>query len=194
MPRIAGVRERRHQPVYDTLVRATGPLANPIGARSSLFGAANVGRFDFTNLQVAGQLASDQTYVTLALRAHLYFAGTNALDNYRNVSEQLYFSYVLGDKPQFQGPCWYFPSGGGLYGSDGTSQVYSNGYPSSSAIAKLARPIIIPVRQNIQVQAEFYSLGTTDALALLNAGAADDQKFILFMIDGQDTPCMAHAA
>ncbi len=94
---------------------------------------------------------------------------------------------MLGDKPQFQGPCWYFPAGGGLYGSDGASQVYSNGYPSSGAIAKLARPIIIPVRQNIQVNAEFFSLGTTDALALLNAGAADDQKEIKFLIDGLQT-------
>lgn len=187
MPRLAGVRERRHQPFWDTLVRTTGNPAVAIANSTRLFGNANVGNLALTNLQVAGQLASDQTYVALALRAWLYFDGTNSRTNYTLVMSQLYFTLTLGDKPQFVAPCWYFPAGGGIYGLDATTAVFNNGYPSQAAIMKLARPIIVPVRQNFNVNAEFFVVGATDARTLLNAGAADDQKVIMFMIDGLQT-------
>jgi hypothetical protein len=61
MPRVHGVRERRHQPVWDTLIRSTGAPTTPIGSSTRLFGNANVGQLQLTNLQVPGQLASDQT-------------------------------------------------------------------------------------------------------------------------------------
>ncbi len=187
MPRIAGVRERRHQPFWDTLIRTTGDPTPPLQNSTRLFGNANVGSLALTNLQVAGQLASDQTYVALALRAWLFFDGTNARANYQGVLSQLYFTLTLGDKPQFVAPCWYYPAGGGVYGLDATTAVFNNGYPSQSAIMKLARPIILPVRQNFNVNAEFFNIGTTVALDLLNTGAGDDQKVILFMIDGLQT-------
>ena len=84
-------------------------------------------------------------------------------------------------------PCWYYPAGGGIYGLDATTAVFNNGYPSQSAIMKLARPIVLPVRQNFNVNAEFFSVGSTVALDGLNSGATDDQKVILFMIDGLQT-------
>lgn len=189
MPRLAGVRERRHQPIWDTLIRTTGDPTPIIPASTRLYGNANVGQLALTNLQVAGQLASDQTYVALALRCWLFFDGTNARANYLNVMAQLYFTLTLGDKPQFVAPCWYFPAGGGTYGDigTGTAPILNNGYPSQSAIMKLARPIILPVRQNFNVNAEFFVVGTTDARTLLNSGATDDQKVILHMIDGLQT-------
>ena len=42
MPRVHGVRERRHQPFYDTLVRSTGSPPTPIGPSTRLYGNANV--------------------------------------------------------------------------------------------------------------------------------------------------------
>jgi hypothetical protein len=98
------------------------------------------------------------------------------------------------DKPQFVAPCWYFPAGGGIYGLDATTAVFNNGMPTQQSIMKLARPIVLPVRQNFNVNAEFFAVGATVALTLLNTGAADDQKVILFMIDGQDSHCEALAA
>lgn len=187
MPRLAGVRERRHQPFWDTLIRTTGDPTPTVQNSTRLFGNANVGSLALTNLQVAGQLASDQTYVALALRAWLFFDGTNARANYQGVLSQLYFTLTLGDKPQFVAPCWYYPAGGGIYGLDATTPVFNNGNPQQSAIMKLARPIILPVRQNFNVNAEFFSVGTTSALDQLNSGATDDQKVILFMIDGLQT-------
>lgn len=187
MPRLSGVRERRHQPFWDSLVRTTGDPATPIAPTQRLFGNANVGNLALTNLQVAGQLASDQTYVILSFRCWLYFDGTNSRSNYQRVMSQLYWTVVLGDKPQFSAPCWYFPAGGGVHGFDSVDAVFNNGWPSQDAILKLARPIVVPVRQNFFAEAQFFAVGTTDALTLLNTGATDDEKVILFMIDGLQT-------
>lgn len=187
MPRLHGVRERRHQPIYDTLVRSTGAPATAVGPQSRMFGNANVGQLQLTNLQTPGQLASDQTYVILALRCWLYFDGTNHRDLYLQTLSQLYFTLTLGDKPQFTAPAWYFPAGGGAYGFDAAASVLNNGYPSQQAILKLARPIIIPVRQNISVSADFFAVGTTNVLDLINGAATDDQMVIMFFVDGLQT-------
>lgn len=187
MPRIHGVKQRRHQPFWDTLVRTTGDPATAIPNRTNLFGAANVGNIDLTNLEVPGQLASDQTYAILALRCWLFFRGTNHRTNYQGVASQLYFTLTLGDRPQFQAPCWYFPAGGGIWGYDSGTSVLNHGTPDQSAIMKLARPIMLPVRQNFSVTAEFFTVGSTDARATLNSGATDDEKVIMFVVDGLQT-------
>jgi hypothetical protein len=187
MPRLHGVRERRHQPFWDTLVRTTGNPATPILNATNLFGNANVGNLSLTNLQVAGQLASDQTYVILALRCWLFFDGTNRRTNYLGVASQLYWTLTVGEKPMFQAPCWYFPSGGGVWGFDSNLSIFNLGEPNQNAILKLARPIIVPVRQNFTATAQFFAIGTTVALDGLNSGATDDQKVIMFMIDGLQT-------
>ena len=170
--------------VWDTLVRTTGNPSPTIAAQTNLFGNANVGQLALTNLQVAGQLASDQTYVILAIRAWLFFRGTNAFTNYVGVSSQLYLTLQLGDKPQFTAPTWYFPSGGGIYGSDPATENLNLGYPSQNAILKLARPIVLPVRQNFFVNCAFFPIGSTDVRTTLNSGATDDQKVIMVVLDG----------
>ena len=187
MPRLHGVKERRHQPFWDTLVRTTGDITPALQSSTRLFGNANVGNLALTNLQVAGQLASDQTYVILALRAYLYFNGTNRRNNYLRISSQLYFTLTVGDKPAFQAPCWYYPAGGGIWGFDASTSVLSNGDPTQEAILKLARPIMVPVRQNFAVEAQFFTVGSTNALTGLNVGATDDEKIIMFVIDGLQT-------
>lgn len=186
MPRIVGVRQRRHQPFFDTIIRTTGVPATPVQAQGQLFGNANVGNPALTNLQTPGQLASDQTYVILAFRTYLYFQGTNAEALITQTSSQLLLNFSAGDKPQFFGPAWYFPAGGGVYGNSATA-VLNNGYPSQEAILKLARPIIIPVRQSFRMDFSFAPVGVTNALTLLNGGAADDEKIIQSFIDGLQT-------
>lgn len=190
MPRIHGVRERRQQPFWDSLIRTTGAPANPIASPATLFGAANVGQLALTNLQVAGQLASDQTYVVLALRAFLYFDGPNARALYNQVSSQLFFTFQLGEKPSFTAPCWYHPAGGGVWSNGATASnepIYGNGVPSQEAILKLARPIVLPVRQSIAVYAQFFNMGTTSALTQINNADTDDQQNICYMFDGLQT-------
>lgn len=187
MPRLHGVRERRHQPFWDSLVRTTGNPSPTIQNNTKLFGNANIGNTALTNLQVAGQFASDQTYIILALRCWLFFLGTNRRANYMGVAAQLYWTLTVGEKPMFQAPCWYHPAGGGIWGYDATTSIFNLGEPTQEAILKLARPIIVPVRQNFSVTAEFFAIGTTVALDGLNSGATDDQKVILYMVDGLQT-------
>jgi hypothetical protein len=187
MPRLHGYRERLHQPVWDTLIRTTGDPQNPLVNSAKLFGNANIGNLALTNLQVAGQLASDQTYVILALRCWMFFDGTNRRANYLNVASQLFWTLIVGNKPMFQAPCWYHPAGGGVWGFDSTASIFSNGTPEQASILKLARPIIVPVRQNFAAQADFFAIGATSALDGLNAGATDDIKNIMYMLDGLQT-------
>jgi len=187
MPRLHGVRERRHQPFWDSLVRTTGNPSPAIQNNTKLFGNANIGNTSLTNLQVAGQFASDQTYIMLALRCWLYFDGTNRRSNYLNVASQLYFTLTVGEKAMFQAPAWYHPAGGGVWGFDSTLSIFNLGQPDQQAILKLARPVIVPVRQNFSCTAEFFAVGSTVALDGLNTGAADDQKVVMYMVDGLQT-------
>lgn len=123
----------------------------------------------------------------LALRCWLFFLGTNRRANYMGVAAQLYFTLTVGEKPMFQAPCWYHPSGGGIWGYDSNLSIFNLGEPTQEAILKLARPIIVPVRQNFSCTAEFFSIGTTAALDGLNSGATDDQKVIMYVVDGLQT-------
>ena len=73
----------------------------------------------------------------LALRAWLYFNGTNRRANYLRVNSQLYWTLIVGEKPMFQAPCHYFPSGGGTWGFDATADtgsIFNNGEPTQEAI------------------------------------------------------------
>jgi hypothetical protein len=190
MPRLSGVKERRHQPFWDSLIRTTGNPSPAIGASTRLFGNANVGNLALTNLQVAGSLASDQTYVILALRCWLYFNGTNRRLLYLGSASQLFFTLTVGDKPQFQCPAWYLPAGGGIVGFDSGTSTFTNGIASQEAILKLARPIMVPVRQNFNVNAEWFTVGSSDyrnGATSINTGATDDEKVITFLIDGLQT-------
>jgi hypothetical protein len=121
---------------------------------------------------------------------YLYFNGTNARTFYQQVSSQLFTTFQLGDKPQFTAPAYYLPAGGGVWGSGGgvlADMNWNNGMPTQEAILKLARPIVIPVRQNISVDAQFFSTGTTAVLTLLNAPAGDDEIIAQYLIDGLQT-------
>ena len=57
-----------------------------------------------TNLSVAGQLASNQTFVVLSFRVWLFFNGTDRRALYLGTASQLYWTVTLGEKPQFQAP------------------------------------------------------------------------------------------
>lgn len=180
MARLDGIRERRHQPFYDTLV--TGIGISTVANLTALFGNANVGQRNKTNMQVAGQLASAQTYIIKVLRAVMLFksltdgdafgshgstpalastaqsSASRALALYEQMAYGAYFNLTLGDKPMFTAPLWYAPAGGGISGmtTGNASQVVTNGEASQQAILKLGKDIHIPAGQNIGVTIEFF--------------------------------------
>ena len=179
MARLDGIRERRHQPFYDTLVRGIG--TSDVGNLTQLFGNANVGSRSLTNLQVAGVLASDQTYIIKVLRSVLWFQGLNdtafsafgslpdlqasasagndrAEDLYGLMAYGSYFQLNVGDKPMFSSPLWYAPAGGGPAGftTENARHVITNGQASHEAILRLGKEIHVPARQNFNVAIEFF--------------------------------------
>lgn len=186
MPKLEGVKEQRHQPFYDTLIRAGANTApNPaVGPNTRLFSSANIGNVALTNMKAAGQLSSDQTFVIMAMRAWLYFRGAQADDCYGGCASQLFWTLEIGDKPFFQMGSWYFNSGGGINGGSNL------GVPDHRAILKLAQPISIPARQGFAAIAEFYPIGTGSApfsdvrANLLNANTNIGDRVIQFVIDG----------
>jgi hypothetical protein len=179
MARLDGVRERLHQPFYDTLVRGIG--ISTVGNSSALFGSANIGDLAKTNLDQAGQLASDQTYIIKTLRCSMHFqglddtefgafgslpdlqagaAGSNsrAADLYGLMAYGAFFNLTVGSKPMFSAPLWYVPAGGGPSGftTENSRNVITNGVASDEAVMHLGKEIHVPARQNFKVTVEFF--------------------------------------
>ena len=192
MPKLEGVKEQRHQPFFDTLIRAganTAPKPT-VGSLTRLFSSANIGNMALTNMKSAGVLSSDQTFVILSMRAWLYFRGAGAGDMYAGCASQLYWTLEVGDKPFFQAPSWYFSSGGGISGSDPSAPAMNLGTPDHRSILKLGQPIPIPARQGFAAIAEFYPFegGTSPSSDvrqnLLNSAANIGDRQIMFVLDG----------
>lgn len=190
MPKIVGLRERRHQPYYDTLVRETNDefAGTVVSQTTRLFNGTNLGQAYWTNMNAAGVFPSDNTYIVLSIRCYLFFKGTSALLMYARVSQQLYLTLFVGDKPQFQAPAWYFPQGGGVWIYDSATPIGSNGVPSQEAILKLAKPIPIPARQHFNVEAVFHDVGSQSVRTeYINSSTQIGEREIKVFIDGVHT-------
>jgi len=202
-----------------------------ISARTQLF-SRQASDIAITNLATPGQFTSDQTFVTLAIRVWTYFrvnfeaqADVNGVPTrqltadamtdrvarvhklYHQSQNQLFFDFTAGDKPQIQHFTAYTPFAGGLdgYFADSRLPRANNGVPTSSALMRLARPILIPPRQGFRVFATISPLGEATGSSLteqLNglltnpvagpfpatgvsvAGADNIEKDIKYLIDG----------
>lgn len=192
-------KERRHQPVWDTLIRgnvAGGfvPNANLNAGQYRMFTTAQAQNIALTNMEGAGSFPAGQTFLILAIRCWLYFRSTTTAaapvnydsNIYHHAISQLYFQLVIGNKEYFAGPAWYLPSGGGLYGDVGTGATdvfYVNGMPSHGSILRLARSISLTPFQNFHVLASVNAMGTASLvtdIAALTAGEVSIQ----LMLDG----------
>lgn len=190
MPKMPGYKERRHAAYYDTLIRAdTNTAPSPtVQSTTNLFNGTNLGLEYWTNMKVAGVLPSDETFVVLALRVMLLFTGNNALIQYQLTVGSLYLTLQTSDKPQFAGPAWMFPAGGGIYGCDSATPAMVNGMPTAEAILKFAKPIPVPARQNFTVIANCYDFTTTSLRqSYLNASTTIGIRYIQVYLDGIHT-------
>jgi hypothetical protein len=68
MAKVVSLRERVHQPFWDTLVRTAGLTAGTVTDTTSLFTSGGVRNESTTNLINGSTLPSDQSHVVLALR------------------------------------------------------------------------------------------------------------------------------
>lgn len=219
MPKIVGTRERVHQPFYDTLIRVDGSSNlrttpqngfGAITARTQLFQRSGADTA-VTNLATGGQFPSDQTFVILAVRVWSYFrfnfenvAVTPALSAdriarvhklYHQSQNQMFWDFAAGDKPQLTTFTAYTPFAGGLdgYFNDSRLPRANNGTPTSSALMRLARPILIPPRQGFKVVCTISDIGPAPGASLIqqlngltDAGEGPDNiaKDLKYLIDG----------
>lgn len=191
MPRVDGLRERRHQPYYDTLIRVkadTAPTPTLTSTTRLFASGTNLGQTEWTNMVTAGVLPGDQSYIVLAMRVWLHFEGSSALTIYQRTAVQLYLKLIMSDKPQFLSPAWMFPAGGGIWGMDSTTPTCVNGVPSSQSILRFGKPIPMPPRQPFYCEASFYPFGTNDVMTnYLNASTSVAVREIKVFIDGLHT-------
>lgn len=148
-----------------------------------------------SNLTTGGFFPSDQTFITLAVRVWTYFrfnpeapitvgnaqvpvggqAGVfpdrimRVHKLYHQTQNQFFWQLVAGDKPQLTTFTAYTPFAGGLDGffSDSRLPRANNGVPTSSALMRLARPILIPPRQGFQVVAIASPIGQTTGASVI---------------------------
>jgi len=73
MAKVVSIRERVHQPFWDTLIRTAGFTASNVGDQTPLFTPNGVRNESTTNLVNGSTLPSDQSHVVLALRVFSWY-------------------------------------------------------------------------------------------------------------------------
>lgn len=204
MAKVLGLREQRVQFFYDTdfiTDGATGAsdVSNLATSQKNLFSDARAGNLLRTNLQGPGQLLSDQTFLTFAIRHEVMFYNTASSDTWSagglNSVAQLAiwtlststFQFQVDTKVEFEGPLTMTPAGGGPFGfvSDSANPLITNGEPSSPSIYVLPLPIAITKRQAIAMIEKKYVWDGVDVAAAING--ADCGKLLRAYIDGYNT-------
>jgi hypothetical protein len=89
---------------------------------------------------------------------------------YHHAENQLFWQFIAGDKPQLTTFTAYTPAAGGLDGffSDSRLPRANNGVPTSAALMRLARPILVPPRQGFQVVAIASPIGQTTGASIID--------------------------
>ena len=213
MAKVLGIRQQRVQFFYDTDFKTEGltieGTPNYAYPEKTLFTTANLQRdLSRTNLITPGQLASDQTFLTFAVRHELCFfsaSGNNttiggSLKNAQELSVWVLanssFQYQVSEKVEFEGPLSMTPAGGGSYGFilDSASPLIINGEPAAPSIYVLPLPIAVTKRQAIQMiekKAVFSAGGgagfTTDINIPMQINNFPGGKMLRAYIDGYNT-------
>lgn len=204
MAKVLGLREQRVQFFYDTDFITNGATGdtdttNLAVAQKNLFSDARAGNLLRTNLQGPGQLLSDQTFLTFAVRHEVMFyansgAGTWAGGGLDSVAQLAIwtlststFQFQVDTKVEFEGPLTMTPAGGGPFGfiSDSANPLITNGEPSAPSIYVLPLPIAITKRQAIAMIEKKYVWDGIDVAAAINA--AECGKLLRAYIDGYNT-------
>lgn len=204
MSRVLGLREQRVQFFYDTDFITSGAtdttdVTNLAVSQKNLFSDARAGNLLRTNLQGPGQLLSDQTFLTFAVRHEIMFYATkegNAvtageLDAASQLSvwtmSSSIFQFQVDTKIEFEGPVSMTAAGGGPWGfvADSATPLITNGEPSTPSIYVLPLPIAIAKRQSIAMIEKKFAFGGVDIPAAINSYTGG--KLFRAYIDGYNT-------
>lgn len=179
MAKILGLRQQRVQFFYDTYMKRRGDstvaniaTADQATSEKILF-TSNPGSLDRTNMPASGQLTSDQTFLTYAVRHELqFYGGRGTLAGFDETGptfivalNSMIFRFQVSEKVEFEGPWTMTPAGGGPWGfiSDSLQPLLTNGEPQARSIYVLPLPVAITKRQGIQmIERVFAFQGTTN--------------------------------
>jgi hypothetical protein len=214
MAKVLGLRQQRVQFFYDTDFKTQGQTASTsrdycVPEKILFATVSGQGDLSRTNLVTPGQLSSDQTFLTFAVRHELNFfkangaAGVAAGTSLKSVAElsvwvlaNSSFQYKVSEKVEFEGPLAMTPAGGGSWGyvNDSTSPLIVNGEPDAPAIYVLPLPIAVTKRQAIQMiekKATFQGGGGVGGLTDIDICFAINEftggKMLRAYIDGYNT-------
>jgi hypothetical protein len=203
MAKVLGLREQRVQFFYDTDFATIGAVTstsdvNYAAAQKNLFSDARAGNLLRTNLQGPGQLLSDQTFLTFAVRHEVMFytandvgAGLTGLNGVAELSiwtmNTCTFQFQVDTKVEFEGPITMTPAGGGPWGfvSNSAAPLITNGEPDAPSIYVLPLPIAITKRQAIAMIEKKYQFGTVNIADEINGFTGG--KLLRAYIDGYNT-------
>ena len=201
MAYICGLKQRIYAELWDTLFQGTGNLG--VQPSNEMFMRQFAGSH-LTNMTGQGQLASDNTFVVLGMASTPVFytirSATNAtiqtraaavplpmsandvqwnMEEHVLIGNQLLFTLMVGEKPEWQGQCRSVPAAQGISGAVSVSAgpgpsgdtdiaqfIAGNGVPSYDALLRLAKPAIISPRQQFKVLAQFASQTAGGAAAI----------------------------
>ena len=110
---------------------------------------------------------------------------------YHQAENQFFWQLQAGDKPQLTTFTAYTPFAGGLDGFFADSRLprANNGLPTSSALMRLARPVLIPPRQGFQVICQASPVGQTVGASILEQlnGLVPDNTAVDFITGSSPT-------
>lgn len=218
MAKVLGLREQRVQFFYDTDFRTVGASAGAdiTAAEKVLFASASPGNLARTNMPSAGQLTSDQTFLTFAVRHEINFYNVGGLaagvtlmgatSNFATTEElsiwtmnSSTFQFQVSAKVEFEGPVCMTPAGAGpnglisgAAGVSGTAQdkdsLLTNGVPQAPSIYTLPLPVAITKRQGIAMIEKKFVLGSAAAGDVVGAiNQYEGGKLFRAYIDGYNT-------
>lgn len=211
MAKVLGLRQQRVQFFYDTDFKCHGETVSGSSdfaqSEKILFASARgQGDLTRTNLVTPGQLSSDQTFLTFAVRHELQFFPVGSTDptfsGFTSVAQLAVwvlanssFQLKISEKVEFEGPLAMTPAGGGPWGyvADSAAPLIVNGDPAAPSIYVLPLPIAITKRQAIQMIEKKFSLsaggaagvGSIDTTTAINSFTGG--KMLRAYIDGYNT-------
>lgn len=158
--RVQGLRDSIAQPLYDTVLVATGAtLATffqvPVGQGVDAFNAVGVTTpktLAATNMDLAGQLPAGYSFQLMGFRIAFPWNTTQA--DISGALNAAVFQFQVGSKPFLTVPVTTIPSGNGPFGfytqaAAATAAIVTSGWPSmQNAFAIGRKPLILNATEN----------------------------------------------
>lgn len=131
------------EPVYDTIVLATGDIVASNTTTAQYFKNIQNKTLNLTNMTESGQLMNPEALAIFAYR--FYLDPRNSVEDCENVLAGFAFQFRMGRKDYQTAPLWMLPQGGGLdvQGTGCDECIVHNGRPTKEAIRPIAITLVL---------------------------------------------------